>query len=437
MNDESPAPASAEGHRERMRARFLAGEEDALSDEALLELLLSYAIPRRDVKPLALALLARFGGIGSVLSAAPSELEQVDGIKGSSVVLLKLADRLRMARDVAPVPIDPPAGDPPDRDEAEQIVRPATEETGAPDPRPEAAGLRESATAPEPPKLQVSNGYVLDTAQSARLITYIAERPNIRRFTRRDLVEGTGLSDRQIESLASMGAAMGLMAPRTQALTPLGKLVARHDLFLDSVVTLEFCHFLAAGNPRNLIWFLVFNDLLANQRPTDQPGWSAWLRAQLAGQYSPRSLVKHIAHEVRFLLDAYTVKNFKKLGLLAETPDKTVALRRYTGLQPLTLAAMIYLVGNRHQARLVPFTDLHAVPGSPGRVFGLDAASVRQMAETLHQKAWIRFEVRHGLDQVRLVEGFGPLEFLAAAYENRAPLPAATTPAPEDERLLL
>jgi len=62
--------------------------------------------------------------------------------------------------------------------------------------------------------------------------------------------------------------------------------------------------------------------------------------------------VKHVAHEVRFLLDAYLVKSFKKLALLTETPDKTFTLRRYTALQPLTLAAMTYLVGNRHQARL-------------------------------------------------------------------------------------
>jgi hypothetical protein len=252
-----------------------------------------------------------------------------------------------------------------------------------------------------------------------------------------EMVDGSGLSARQVENLVSIGAAIGLVAPRIQTLTPLGKLVAAHDLFLDSLTTLEFCHFLGAGNPRNLIWFMVFNDLLVTQKPTDQPGWSAWLRDKLAGQYSPRSLVKHVAHEVRFLLDAYMAKNFKKLNLLAETLEKTIALRRYTALQPNTLAAMIYLVGQQHQARLVSFSDLHAEPGSPGRVFGLDSATLRQMVETLHQKAWIRFEVRHGLDQIRLLDGFTHLEFLAAAYENRPPQPTATPGQPEGEHLLL
>ena len=48
------------------------------------------------------------------------------------------------------------------------------------------------------------------------------------------------------------------------------------------------------------------------------------------------------------------------------------------------------------------------------------------MVEVLHQKGWIRFEVRHGLDQVRLIEGFQALEFLTAAYEGRQPTPTTT-----------
>lgn len=419
-----------------MRTRFLAGDEAALSDEALLELLLSYAIPRRDVKPLARALVARFGNIASVLAADPADLKGVSGVKETSVVLLKLAARLNSTGGKTDAQVTAPADDPPDSSTGLKLQT-RSGELKASESTPIVAEQPESSKSPDPPKLQVSNGYSFDSAQNARLLTYVSERPTIRRFARRDMMEGTGLSDGQIESLASIGAAIGLLAPRTQVLTPLGNLVTRHDLFLDSSVTLEFCHFLGAGNPRNLIWFMVFNDLLTAQKPTDQSGWSAWLRDKLAGQYSAKSLVKHVAHEVRFLLDAYTAKNFRKLGLLIETPEKAFALRRYTALQPLTLAAMIYQLGKRHQARLVPFTDIHAVAGSPGRVFGLDVASMRQMVEALHQKAWVRFEVRHGLDQVRLMDGFEPLEFLAAAYENRPPQPSAATPEPENDRLLL
>ena len=283
-------------------------------------------------------------------------------------------------------------------------------------------------------KLQVSNGYSLDAAQLARLLSFIQSRADARKITSAELIEGSGLSARQVENLVSMGTALGLVTPRTQLLAPFGKLVAKHDLFLDSITTLEFCHFLAAGSARHLVWFEVFNDLLATQRPMAQPAWSAWLRQQLAGQYSEASLTKHIAHEVRFILDAYLVRNFKKLNLRTETPEKTYAVRRYGSLQPLTLAAMIYAVGARSGARVIPFADLHGQPGSPGRIFALDSVTLRQMVETLHQREWVRFEVRHGLDQIRLIEGFEPLEFIAAAYENRAPQlrvkprPPVTTP---------
>ncbi len=50
------------GHRQRLRERFMGSGGEALPDYELLELLLFHAIPRRDVKPLAKALLARFGG---------------------------------------------------------------------------------------------------------------------------------------------------------------------------------------------------------------------------------------------------------------------------------------------------------------------------------------------------------------------------------------
>jgi DNA repair protein RadC len=64
-----------EGHRDRLRARLLAGG-DALPDYEILEALLFAAIPRIDVKPLAKALLAEFGGLGPLLAATPEALEK-------------------------------------------------------------------------------------------------------------------------------------------------------------------------------------------------------------------------------------------------------------------------------------------------------------------------------------------------------------------------
>ena len=59
------------GHRERLRERFIATDGNGMPDYEILELLLTLAIPRGDVKPVAKALVDRFGSLGSVLSAEP------------------------------------------------------------------------------------------------------------------------------------------------------------------------------------------------------------------------------------------------------------------------------------------------------------------------------------------------------------------------------
>ena len=80
-----PAPHYHE-HRTRLRKRFEDTGADALADYELLELLLFRIIPRRDTKPLAKALIARFGDFAAVLAADPHRLVEVDGC-GPSVAL--------------------------------------------------------------------------------------------------------------------------------------------------------------------------------------------------------------------------------------------------------------------------------------------------------------------------------------------------------------
>jgi DNA repair protein RadC len=88
------------GHRERLRERFLAGGAGALPDYELLELALYAAIPRRDTKPLAKALLARFGNFADVIAAPRERLLEVDGVGESVVTQLKVieAAALRLSK---------------------------------------------------------------------------------------------------------------------------------------------------------------------------------------------------------------------------------------------------------------------------------------------------------------------------------------------------
>ena len=77
------------GHRKRLRERFLKGGADALADYELLELLLFLANPRQDMKPLAKALLQRFGSFADVISADPADLAEIKGTGAGLIVTLK------------------------------------------------------------------------------------------------------------------------------------------------------------------------------------------------------------------------------------------------------------------------------------------------------------------------------------------------------------
>lgn len=88
-----------DGHREKMRQRFLQGGLETFADHEALELLLYYAIPRRDTNPIAHALMERYGSLSAVLSAPVEDLRKVEGVGESAAVLLRLAPQLcRKAR---------------------------------------------------------------------------------------------------------------------------------------------------------------------------------------------------------------------------------------------------------------------------------------------------------------------------------------------------
>ena len=80
-----------DGHRQRLKARFLEQGLDGFTDVQVLELLLFYAIPRRDTNPIAHELLEKFGSLRQVLEAPVQRLTEVEYITENAAALLKLA----------------------------------------------------------------------------------------------------------------------------------------------------------------------------------------------------------------------------------------------------------------------------------------------------------------------------------------------------------
>jgi DNA repair protein RadC len=84
-------PAHA-GHRDRLRARFKAVGDAGVADYELLELVLFRAIPRRDVKPLAKAMIARFGSFAETVAARPERLREIAGLGEGAITDLKIVE---------------------------------------------------------------------------------------------------------------------------------------------------------------------------------------------------------------------------------------------------------------------------------------------------------------------------------------------------------
>ena len=101
-------PEDRLGHRQRLREKFENYEQEAFLDYELLELILTYSIPRRDVKPIAKELLNRFHSFPGVMDAQPEDLAQVPGLGQNSITLLKLirsANVRYLARTMESLPL--------------------------------------------------------------------------------------------------------------------------------------------------------------------------------------------------------------------------------------------------------------------------------------------------------------------------------------------
>ena len=82
------------GHRERLRRKFL---DDKLADYELLELLLSFVIPRRDVRPLARKKKKKFGGVYPVITAPINKLMEFKGIGRNTAIFIKAIHKIMIA----------------------------------------------------------------------------------------------------------------------------------------------------------------------------------------------------------------------------------------------------------------------------------------------------------------------------------------------------
>jgi hypothetical protein len=270
-------------------------------------------------------------------------------------------------------------------------------------------------------KLQVSNGYYLNFNQLAQLLNSAQANTGPGKNTTLHLSEDTGLPQRQVENLVSIGRALGIFQDLTLWPSLLGSLIFTHDGFFQAKGTQEFLHYVASANYRNPIWYEIFNSILPNEQPMDYQGWLNYFRHNLAEGYSAYSLKSHLRKEVRFVIDAYLDKEFQRLDLLHQAGDGRLYRRRYLNPEPLVLAAMLYDYAGKQGTSTLQVGEMPHIPGAPPRVLGMDEASFRQQTVKLHEKEYLRYEGTHNLDQIRLKPDFQVMSFLRAYYQGTEP----------------
>ncbi len=101
MSDATGPKDDRKGHRNRLRERFAADYGASMPDYELLELLLFHAVPRRDTKPLAKRLIARFGSLAAVLAADAGDIADVEDSGPAVATMLKAVNQAgrRLARE--------------------------------------------------------------------------------------------------------------------------------------------------------------------------------------------------------------------------------------------------------------------------------------------------------------------------------------------------
>jgi hypothetical protein len=439
------------GHRQRLRDRFLSGDAESRSDQMILELLLTFAIERKDVKPLAEELIRIFGSLSQVLSTSPDELNKVKGLGQTSIILLKATDFIRSKTILTgnglslmksreanqPQLFEGPTLEPKEKPETKTLppnqmeipgitsslekIQTSTDKSLKPKRTPQDLKRAPVSKKSNRRKFQISRSHLFEFNHFSRVLSFLFENRGAKRISRDLLIEHSGLPDGQVASLISIGAALGLIQTRSQTLTPIGLIIAEHDIFFENHGTLEWCHYKGAGSYQNLVWFEVFNHLLVEEPAVTQEGWQEYFKKKIKGQYSDKTINDHVPKEIRFIIDAYTKRNFNRLEILHISANNQLYRRRYIRFSPLVFSAMVYDFCASKETNLFQVSEMAATPGSPAVVFGLDAASFRQQIEGLHDRGCLRYETTHNLDQIRLKPGLSAFSFLSAHFENREP----------------
>lgn len=275
---------------------------------------------------------------------------------------------------------------------------------------------------PQDAKLQLTNGYSPRFDQISRVLIYVAGRPDTPKVPQTAIGEGTGLSVRQVENLASLATGLGLLRPVVYKPTPLGALILERDRFFDDLGTLWLCHYNLSAEPRHVIWNRMTNTILP---AAGGPVTAATVAGQfddLREQFTEKSVAKHVPKELQAFFRAYSDYRFSRLRYLVAADGGYRLAERSAAVPEEVLLALALCYRDRAWpgSTGLEIPDLCHRDNSPGRLLNLGESVLRESLESLHRRGLLGIESRANLDQIRFRPELSSLDVLAGYYRRKS-----------------
>lgn len=268
-------------------------------------------------------------------------------------------------------------------------------------------------------KLQVTNGYHPHFDQIARIIQYVFLNNERSRIPREEIIYQLGMSERQLENLASVAISFGLLNPRIYTLTQIGKIIAERDCFFEYIETLWVIHYFVSSNPEWVVWYRIVNQVMPEHDTVTILDAAENYFHDLTNKYSRKTIQEKLPKEIGAVLWSYANSELSRLNILRQE-EMGVYLRGSPEIiPPLALLVCILEFRDRYTnaATALMIDEICTGENSPGLVLNLPESTIRSLLNQLHDTGLIRLEQFGDLDQVRFQENLTKQKVLQRIYE--------------------
>lgn len=268
-------------------------------------------------------------------------------------------------------------------------------------------------------KLQVTNGYHPHFDQITRIMQFVLTNNNRTRIPRTEIINGLGMSERQIENLASVSVCLGLLNSRMYTLTPTGRVIAEMDGFFERIETLWAIHYIASCNPDWVVWHRVVNQAIPEHETITIADIAEEYFRDLINEFSNKTIQEKLPKEIGAVLWTYANSELSRLGLLRQDEFGVYQRESSEIIPPLALLVCILEFRRKftNTATALMINEVCKGENSPGMVLNLPESTIRSLLSQLHDTGLIRLEQFGDLDQVRFQENLTKENVLQRIYE--------------------